>query len=646
MFKQIVKGYPIGSDITIMNTWREFGRKQPDGKYSKDAITIVYKDNKTGLKDFQRIEDLEYEFYAINDDVAVDPDTFTNNIDIDKTHPVICKFKDLELTIAKLTNNEEQYWTNIKSGRRSENRRLHINNCIFQSDQNIEDHYRYQFNKQYTNNIGVLSKGYIDIETDGINAVTDFPSPEDSPINAVTYIDMANLQCYTFLLRDPDNPKMLEFEQSIGPELFTELKDFVRDKVGGWKQAKRFGIDELQYNFLVYDEEIVMLHELFKVINTTRPDFVVAWNMAFDIPFIIERVKYLGYKPEDILCDQSFDKKVCEYYIDERNIMYPEERGDYAKISSTVTFLDQLIHFRSRRKGQQKFPAYKLDDIGYYIAKVRKYDYHHICDHISKLPRADYKAFVFYNIMDVIVQICIENKVQDLEYVYGKSLIQCTRHHKVHRQTTYLTNRRIKSFNSYGKICCNNPNAFNAKPLEKYIGAFVAPPELLADLYKMKINGTPVDIIDNANDFDYKALYPSTIRENNIADDTMIGQIIISGVDGYNRGGDFIEDLQCHHFLEFGTRWLNLANYSDLIQDIKEFMSMNRCLGVSDIYYDENNLFRFKNPGFVVHDKAPEIRIQGFNQYNSEMRRTGFVRFKPYDFEEATKHLKEYGGIY
>ena len=39
----------------------------------------------------------------------------------------------------------------------------------------------------------------------------------------------------------------------------------------------------------------------------------------------------------------------------------------------------------------------------------------------------------------------------------------------------------------------------------------------------------------------------------------------------YDRGGAFIEDLQPHMWLEFCERWLHLAGYADLIDDIIEY---------------------------------------------------------------------------
>ena len=54
---------------------------------------------------------------------------------------------------------------------------------------------------------------------------------------------------------------------------------------------------------------------------------------------------------------------------------------------------------------------------------------------------------------------------------------------------------------------------------------------LAEDSYaKLKYDGMPpkpINVMHNANDFDYKALYPSLMRENNIAPNTIIGMIQI-----------------------------------------------------------------------------------------------------------------------
>ena len=40
-----------------------------------------------------------------------------------------------------------------------------------------------------------------------------------------------------------------------------------------------------EYNFYFYNNEAKMLVHLFQLINKLRPDFLLFWNISFDIPF-------------------------------------------------------------------------------------------------------------------------------------------------------------------------------------------------------------------------------------------------------------------------------------------------------------------------------------------------------------------------
>jgi hypothetical protein len=320
--------------------------------------------------------------------------------------------------------------------------------------------------------------------------------------------------------------------------------------------------------------------------NYYKPDFAMAWNMAFDVPYIIARILQLGYYPEEIICSPEFKTKSCYYFVDDTDRMTgkrkdPEERNDRFDVSSYTVYVDQMIQFASRRKGQSKFPNYKLDTIGELVAGVNKLDYHDICSSISELSYKDYKTYVFYNIMDTIVQLSIEYKSNDTDYIFAKSLENNTPYSKIHRQTVYLTNRATKEFDNFGYVIGNNSNKYNEKPNEKFPGAYVADPLKIDDYSKLKINGIPVNIYDNSVDFDFARLYPSVIQENNMAPNTQIGKILIANPihkldnrfnrDRYNRGGQFIEDYQSGCFLEFCSRWLALASFDELLDDIAEY---------------------------------------------------------------------------
>lgn len=576
--------YKPGADLTIMNTIYNYPKKQDNGKLDKGSIDIIAKDNKLGKKVLDHIIDPIYPFYYSKESIE------TNLLFIEKSKvdEIDVSYRDVTKKIAELTDNLDFYYDNNKNGNRSANNILHLHPQVFWSDISISDKYRFLFRQKFQNKIITPTVDFFDIEVDGINLKGAFPEPGQVPVNAVSLINSETKEIFSLLLRSKGNSQIPIFEQETKhKELYNELKEFITMKVGGPEKAKEYGLDQFEIKFLFYDEidEIRLIQDLFILINELQPDFLLAWNMAFDIPYLIQRCVNLGYDPRDIMCHPDFPDKVVKYYIDEDHYNEFAERGDKATISSYTVYLDQMIQFASRRKGQKARASYKLDSIGEELVNVKKLDYSNITRNIAELPYKDYKTFVFYNIMDTIVQYCIEHKEKDMNYVLASALANNTRYSKVHRQTAYLTNRVAQVAFDNGYIIGNNYNKISQPPTEKFDGAFVGDPLKIGDYSKKKINGIPVMIFDNLDDFDYKALYPSLMREFNTAPNTQIGKIILpykvhdkeghipSDNFKFNRSREFSEDYTSKDWLEFCSRWLHLATYEELLDDIQEYLN-------------------------------------------------------------------------
>lgn len=572
--------FPVGHDLSLINTIYHKSIKLENGKYS-DAITLIYKDNNTGIKYHKTIDAPEFEYYKIKDEYVTDYNQFF--IEKDKVETITVKYQDLLKDIASRTNNLEFYYENIKNGNNKANNRLHTHPAIMLSDMNIEDYYRFKFNQYYLSEKVSLTKSYLDIEADTISLRGEFPQLGECPINAITLIDGTSDTVYTLLLRNKNNPLIEQLENKLktNPKsFFDKLRNTLEYAVNGPKNVIRYKLNQLDFQLNFYDDELQMIHDLFIIINKTQPDFVLAWNMAFDIPYIIERLKILGVNPESVMCHPDIKYKEAYYYIDERHKNDYAERGDFAKISSYSVFIDQMIHFASRRKGQSAIKSYSLDYIGQLIAKVKKLDYSHITTEIGELPYKDYETFVIYNIIDTIVQKCIELKTDDISYVFNKSNMNNTRYDKCHRNTIYLKNRGIKEFYKDGYIMGNNCNLDTEK--KSFAGAIVADPKLIA-AKGMNLNGVYVSIYDNDVDYDFKSLYPSMMIEFNIAPHTQIGKLFIDEPvyekenpfkdPDYDRGGSFMIDMVTRQFLLIGHRWFGLASYRQLCEDIYEYFT-------------------------------------------------------------------------
>ena len=589
MIPELLSIYPEGSDITIMNTFYQYAVWEDGKKLSDDFIILVYKDNKTGKKYHKTIYEPEYTFYVLKEGEKEVPYSRLF-IERDKVEPVTVKFKELEKKIAEVTGNEEFYKVNMMNKNRKELGKLHTNPNIFYSDANIEDHYRFKFAQTYSNEIGKISKAFFDIEVDGKFALGDFVEMGECEINCVSFCDEGTDKIYTFILRNLNNPLIEQFENKIssGKLGFNEIHQFISENVGGPDMMEKYGLSNTQFDIRFFDYEIELIKDLFKTIHQCEPDFVEGWNSsAFDLEYIIERVKVLGYDPADILANQSWKEKIVKNYVDRQHLNELAERGDYTFISGNSVFIDQMLQYASRRKSKiGSYKSVKLDDIGLLEAGVRKLDYSHITKSVTELPWLDFETFVLYNIMDVVVQKCIEVKCNDLEYIFSKCVTNNTIYRKGHRQTIYLINRMCNDWYKMGYIIGNNINRWNEKP-PKYLGALVGDPLHTNDFSKLKINGRPIFICDNLMDFDYKSLYPSIMLEFNIAPNTQYGKIVIpdkvyknenaycTAEEQYSRGGEFIENLVTDNIIEFCKRWYYLAGVNEIIEDIDEYYIKN-----------------------------------------------------------------------
>ena len=585
MLRELEDIYPEGSNLTLLNTFYQYPIYEDGKKVSDDFIVLVYKDNDTGQKHHKVIFNPTYTYYIMNDDQEI-PNYNKLFIERDKVHPVEVKFRDLEKSIAENTGNIEYYRQNIYSGNKQENKKLHTLPQVFFSDTNIEDHYRFKFAMTYKNDVIKLNKGFFDIEVDGKFAVGDFVQMGECEINCVSYLDEREKKIYTFILRNKNNPLIELFEKEIIDKVFglREIREFIKDAVGGENNFTKYGLDQFTYDLMFYDYEIELIDDLFRTIHKCDADFVEGWNSSgFDLEYIIARIKELGYNPADIMCNKTWKEKVVKNFIDERHKSDFAERGDYTFISGNPVFIDQMIQYASRRKSKiGSYSSFKLDDIGLLEAGVQKLDYSHITKSVTELPWLDFKTFVLYNIMDTVVQKCIENHTQDLEYIFAKCLVNNTCYKKGHRQTIYLINRMAADWYKMGYIIGNNSNRNNPKP-PKFLGALVHDPTHSNDYSRLKIGGRAIWVCDNLQDYDYKSLYPSTTLEFNIAPNTQIGKIIIPDKvydkenlynieeEKYSRGGEFIENMVTDNEIEFCKRWFHLAGFNELLDDINEY---------------------------------------------------------------------------
>lgn len=464
-FKEILN-LKEGGNYTLINTLYDRPRKREDGKYDDGLLTLLYKDNQTGKLLKYEIEDPLIEAYRLKPEYGLDkPELY---IEKEKVEKVDLSYAHRARDIAKMLGPDatKYYYDCIKSGNRSQVEKFIKYKDFFSSDVDIEDFYRIKTLEYFGLHVpNVIGKGYLDIEVDIIkDKYFDVEnSVGEAPINAVTIVNARDKQCFTLLLRDDTNPQIQELEDDIDG-LIEELEE----TFGSNKWFKG-----IKYAIKFFDEEIDLIKEMFNIINYLKLDFMMIWNMRFDIRYIINRITGLGYDPHEIMTSPEFKSDTC-YFILDRNEQSAKDltkRSDDFICASYTKFIDQMLLYAQVRKAKA-LPSYKLDAIGEREIHEGKVSYADI-GNIATFPMRNYRKFVIYNIKDVLIQYGIEEKVKDVDFMFHKAYEAGTRYLKCFKETIYNRNLGYIYFKKQGQILGNNQNVGVEEKKEKYEGAVV-----------------------------------------------------------------------------------------------------------------------------------------------------------------------------
>lgn len=393
-----------------------------------------------------------------------------------------------------------------------------------------------------------LTKSFIDIETDILDYKPDLdriPGTAYAPVNCVTVVLDETKECFTFILR-PYKPskmtytdpaeyekryKMYESQLAQHDELMADIPGFIKDLHDSFNPT--YG--ELRYSLREYTEEIDLIADIFRLLNDRKPNFALTWNMRFDIQYLLERCKALGYDPTTIMCHKDFNHPRCYYHVD-KMVFQIEKQYDYFFCSSYTQYICQMRLYASIRKSQQMLKSVRLDAIGERELKDKKVEYPPESN-IATFAYKDWRRFIKYNIKDALIAMGIERKTNDVMTYYMKSHSNLTPYNKIFRETYLLRNVREMYFNKEGWVQGNNVNTIGLDEEDLFSsvediddddnestfkGAIMADP-LWNDYVGELILGVPSNnVFRNAMDYDMAAFYPSIKIASNMDPGTLL----------------------------------------------------------------------------------------------------------------------------
>jgi hypothetical protein len=187
-----------------------------------------------------------------------------------------------------------------------------------------------------------------------------------------------------------------------------------------------------ELEFKVFDTEVEMLKAIFHKANYANIDFLAIWNIAYDIPRILERLEHFGVRPEDIFHYDKIPEKY-KYFkfiegkkskVTESGVykpINPEEQWHVVRSTTNYYFIDAMSAHRYVRVGGKNVPGgYSLDNILKHegVAKKLKFDedqgIHGIEWHIHMVKNRPVE-YIIYNIWDALSMLELDNKTKDLE---------------------------------------------------------------------------------------------------------------------------------------------------------------------------------------------------------------------------------------
>jgi DNA polymerase elongation subunit (family B) len=564
-------------------TYDEKGRRV---ELAPDTLIFTAIDIDTGKTELHILTNPLIDFY-----IATMPQPF-HRISIDErlTRKITVPYKDRDKEMASALNLANEYfnsWRN-RSNWQFMNQ-LKKNPNLYAADTQIEDYYKTKSMLEYGEVYApAYHKGYADIEVDLTNYHEDFAYPDVAPcpIYLITYIDRTIKEVFCFIL----------YDERIKDDIMRVIND--PDRFVKKNMDEKILQENFKYHFNLYSTELSLIKSFFHTIHELKPDFVGWWNMAFDMPTILNRLRRLNCSEEDIanICchpevPEMFryvnyieDPKRSQFYgrkskndddddeedeVKSKGKPHPSRLVDWVEIPGYTQFFDQMSTFSCLRK-RSLLKSYKLNDIGKKYGGIGKLDLEDLGYFIKDVNIKNFEICLAYNIRDSYVQYAIEEKQRDINQMVAASFN--TRLSKTFSNSIIIKNYLMKYLYTDSGHIMGNATSFDFK--DELEGALVCRPELLEQL-GIDIMGSPSYVFENAIDLDATSLYPSIIITHNIFKSALFGHVVSverPGGESLGSGEGLFEDLQTidQNIYEVASKYLGLPSVYDILHGIEK----------------------------------------------------------------------------
>lgn len=580
-------------DILLLNTiYVPMLHDDETNEWSDDVLYIVYRDNLTGIKKLKTIQRPKTEIFITKPEYRDEYKANRRYLEEYKVDGKIVEYNKITKYIMKHMQNDDTTDPDFIGICKETPKEAHKWMHAYWSDYNINDYIQiaYMLNHKLDETKVNVSKCFFDIETDIYGLSTTERDRCEGKINAISFVapfderghEYKHPKVFTMLLRDHLRYGEQEYFEKHLDKFIKECHNEFDD---------RYNAPE--FKIMMFDKEVDLLRVTFGILHKLSPDFILIWNMGFDVPTIIQRLLILGEDPRDYFCHPDFETPFLRYNEDRIYKNDFKNKSESLDCTSYSVWCDQMLQYAGVRKAFADYGGNSLDNVANIElgAEKRRYDDKTVT--VINGAIKEYWNFVKYSINDVLLQYGIDGVTDDLQDLFERSLDNGTRLSKVMKQSVALRNEfAISYFKDENIVPGNNINVSYTTSKNQDIamdksdllhdirsyddmslpGAVVGDPTL-NDYTGVVILGSPSNaFFALLVDFDYSSMYPNIESSVNIGHHTQVFRIIMSvqilkdenpdNNPKFIRGGKMIEDYETATW-KFGE-WHNLPNINDL----------------------------------------------------------------------------------
>lgn len=579
------------SNLMMINVYYDKGSRDST---NDDRLDFVYKDIDTGKTYVETIYNPMIEVYVAKPEYRVD--YYKNFFSMDNCDKYTVHYKTRFKEIGDILGYSPQDTKFLP--------------WVCQIDMEIEHFYMMQFYIEYDKHETCpLSLGFSDIESDIIN-FDDFAEPGEAPPNVISYFDENTKDMYTLVCIQDNVPhvdknhKKYEYYEKLRARFKRQTEDFINRMDEFKLECERDfepSYGKIDYHIFVFEDELSMSKAYWDIVHQCSNDFLFFWNAPYDVSNLIERPYVKGVDPGSYIPSPEFGKRDV-FWREDKNAIVHKRKHTFATYTTTV-IMDQMVNYAGIRSGKGKLPTVRLNAIGQTELEDEKIDYSEY-GNIRMFPYYDWWKFVKYNIKDVLLQVGIERKTKDAQYIYTMIRSNCLKSSEVFTSTTVVGNSlRLFAIVEGREMMGQNKNKlFRVKKTEeqikqekkdKFAGAFVMHPKHATSTGHMLLGVLNRYIHDHGIDFDITSEYPTGMLIMNCSNETMLGKVTLvdpdsidlplhenmyfvdeDDKDGYRKTADksnlMIEALSENNPTAFGEQYFKLPGFSQIAEHIED----------------------------------------------------------------------------